>query len=79
MNDKTIITISAVACISMIEIVALSQGINGTVLTASIGTLALIVGYNFPGKEKIKSSIEGIIELTELAHAMKEEMKGGKV
>ena len=79
MNDKTIITIVAVGAISAIECFALSMGINGTVLTASVGTLALIVGYNFPGKEKIKSSIEGIIELTELAHAMKEEMKGGKV
>jgi len=77
-KDKTLITIVALCAITAIECFALSKGIDGKVLTATVGTLAMIVGYNFPSKEKIKGAVNGIIELTELAHAMKEEMRGGK-
>jgi len=78
MNDKTIITIVAVGAITALEVLALNMGINGTVLTASVGALALIVGYNFPTKGKIKGTFTGLMELVELSQALKEEMKEQK-
>jgi|TARA_R100000501_G_C2611632_1_gene106118 hypothetical protein len=46
------IIITAMLCITGLEIYALSQGINGVLLTTVIGVLAAIVGIAIP-KEKI--------------------------
>jgi len=53
LEDKTILLITGIISITLLEAAALSQGINGIVLTASIGTIATIIGYGF-GKGAIK-------------------------
>lgn len=51
MKDKTMITIIGILSIVILESVALFNGIDGIMLTATIGTIATIVGYNY-GKSK---------------------------
>ena len=46
------ITCVGLLCITVLEIYALSQGINGVLLTGVIATIALVLGINIP-KEKI--------------------------
>ncbi len=45
MQDATLKAIVAMACITTMELYALSQGINGVALTAVIGALAGLGGY----------------------------------
>lgn len=55
MKDKTIIAVTAIGAITVIEMVALSMGINGTILALSLASIAGIGGYKISGllnKEK---------------------------
>jgi len=45
---------TAIACITAIEMYALSIGINGVLLTIVIGIIAGLAGYVIPGPIKIK-------------------------
>lgn len=42
------IIVAAMICITILETVALSKGINGVILTAVIGTLAALAGLSLP-------------------------------
>ena len=42
------IVIAAIVCITALEVVALSKGINGVALTAVIGVLAGLAGWSLP-------------------------------
>lgn len=53
-SDKTLITVSGIFAIVIIEAMALYQGINGIMVTATIGTLATILGYSY-GINKLKT------------------------
>jgi len=44
MEDKTIITLAALVLLAIMEIYALSQGVNGTLLAAVVGIFAFVVG-----------------------------------
>jgi len=48
------IIITVIICITGLEIYALSQGINGILLTSVIGVLAMIVGVAIPKQKFIK-------------------------
>ena len=43
--------IGAIVCITGVELYALSQGVNGVLLTAVIGILAGLAGYNVPKRK----------------------------
>jgi len=45
MDDATIKTLGAMACITAIELYAIHTGMDGTVLAAVIGALAGLGGY----------------------------------
>ena len=45
MEDKTIMAMFAVGCITALEAIALMNGINGAFFTMSIGAIAGIMGY----------------------------------
>ena len=45
MKDKTIVAVTAIAAITAIEMVALSMGINGTILALSLAAVAGVGGY----------------------------------
>jgi len=45
MQDKTIVTLAAIAAISGLEVFAIHSGIDGIVLTTVIGALAGLAGY----------------------------------
>lgn len=45
MNDETMKALMAMGCISVLEAVALLQGINGTVYSLVIAALAGLGGY----------------------------------
>lgn len=44
MDGKYIIGSVGVVCVAAIEIVAISQGMNGTALAASLATITAIIG-----------------------------------
>ena len=44
-KDKTIITVTAISAITALEILALSKGIDGTILAAVIASIAGLGGY----------------------------------
>lgn len=46
-EDKTIIVIFGIGCVSAIECVALLCGINGAYLSAVIGAITSMVGFAF--------------------------------
>ncbi len=46
MEDNTIKAIVAMVCVTALEIYALSQGINGTLLSAGVAVLAGIGGFS---------------------------------
>ena len=46
-QGKIIIAVSGMACITVLEGVALYMGINGQILSVVVGALATIVGYAF--------------------------------
>lgn len=47
MKDKAIVTIFGVGCVTVIEIMALFNGVDGQILATSLATIAGIVGYMF--------------------------------
>lgn len=47
MLDKTLITLFILLCVTILEIAALFNGIDGIVLTSVIGLLAAIGGYKY--------------------------------
>ena len=53
MKDKTIIAVTAIGAITAIEMVALSMGVNGTILSLTLALIAGIGGYKIAkgGKE----------------------------
>lgn len=50
-TNKTMITVSGILCITLLEIAAIFKGIDGILLTAVIGTIATIVGYAYGHKK----------------------------
>lgn len=44
----------ALACLTALEIYALSRGINGTILTIVVGIIAGVAGFTIPTPIKIK-------------------------
>ena len=46
-QDKTIITVSGILGIVILEGFAFMNGINGIMLTATISSLATIIGYSY--------------------------------
>jgi hypothetical protein len=54
MQDQTIITISGIGGVIILEAVALMNGINGTIFITAIGIIGGLAGYGLKGaKEKI--------------------------
>ena len=51
--DWRIVCVS-LACITVLELYALSQGVNGLILTTVIAIIAGIAGYITPSRIKIK-------------------------
>lgn len=43
-----VVLVMGIGCITLLEIFALAQGINGVMLTLTIGTIAAIVGIAIP-------------------------------
>ena len=57
MKDKTILAVTAIGAITAIEMIALSIGINGTILALSLAAIAGIGGYEIKNAEtKIRQS-----------------------
>jgi hypothetical protein len=42
------VLITGIVCLTTIEVVALCNGINGTLLTAVVGIIALVIGITIP-------------------------------
>ena len=55
MNTKIVIT--AIICITLLEALALSKGINGILLTTVIAILAGLTGLVIPTPKKLKGEI----------------------
>lgn len=51
MEDKTVLSIIGLICMTILELYAMYMGINGTYLSMVIGSICLIVGV--VAKEKI--------------------------
>ena len=47
MKHKYRISLIAIAAVTLIEIVALSNGVDGTMFGAAMAAIGAIVGYNF--------------------------------
>lgn len=45
MNDKTIVAVASIGAITAIEMVALSMGINGTMIALTVAAIAGLGGY----------------------------------
>lgn len=45
MNDKTVLAITALLCITVLEIWAIYNGLDGTLLAGVVAVLAGIAGY----------------------------------
>lgn len=61
MQDKTILSLAAIFSVTVLEVYALSQGINGTYLAGAVGVICALAGYKLRGpieklKEKLKPS-----------------------
>lgn len=54
MDDKTIISIVGITAIVFLEGCALLYGIDGIMLTATVGTIATIIGYTFGRTNAVK-------------------------
>ena len=56
MNDQTLITIVAIICICILEIVALLKGIDGAMLATVFTLISGLAGYKVGElKERLKS------------------------
>ncbi len=44
-DNKTLVAIAAIICITMIEVAALFNGINGTYLSIAVGAITTVIGY----------------------------------
>lgn len=51
---KSSVLITAIICISLIEVCALMNGINGTLLTIVVGVIAAIAGIAIPTPKFLK-------------------------
>ena len=51
MMDKTMITITVVICIAILEAIALFNGINGTFFTMVIGAMCALAGVMLDKKK----------------------------
>jgi hypothetical protein len=54
---KSLIPLAAILCITVIEAIALAQGIDGTMLALSIGVISGLGGYSVRSIIKIKKSV----------------------
>jgi hypothetical protein len=52
------VIVTGLICITIIESIALMKGINGTLLTLTIGAICGVIGWRIPMEEPIKKSIE---------------------
>jgi len=52
METDWIISLFAIVCITALEIVALSCGYNGTILSVAVAAIAGIAGYTIPKRAK---------------------------
>lgn len=46
-NGKLILAATGIACITILECVALYTGVDGQILSVVVGTIGTIVGYAF--------------------------------
>jgi len=53
-KTNTPVIITALICITILELYALSQGINGVLLTTVIAAIAALVGVVFPTPKILK-------------------------
>ncbi len=51
-NQKLIIT--GIICITILEVIALAKGINGTYLTIAVATIAAAIGVTIPTPKFMK-------------------------
>ena len=49
--NKVHIVLTGILCITILEAVALMNGINGIALTAVVGTICTTVGYMIPNRK----------------------------
>lgn len=49
-NKKKGIVITAIICLTLLELVALAMGFNGTLFTIIVAAIAGLAGYNIKGK-----------------------------
>ena len=47
MRDKAIVTIVAIVCITILEAIALSKGIDGALFSLTLSVIGGLVGYKF--------------------------------
>jgi len=52
MNVKIVVT--GIVCITIIEIFALSKGINGILMTGVVGTIAAAIGVTIPVPKRLR-------------------------
>ena len=57
MNENTKIVMMAIACLTALEAIALSQGINGTFFSIIVATIAGLAGF------QLKPYAEGILDV----------------
>lgn len=50
MKDKTIIVLTAIACVTALECVALSQGIDGAAFASVLVVIGGLAGYEIKAK-----------------------------
>lgn len=53
------IIMCGIICLTIIEIFAMTQGINGVLMTTIIGIIALAIGITIPGNKILKESEDG--------------------
>lgn len=56
MKDEVSVIIVAVICLTLIEVMALYQGLDGALLSLMVGAITTIVGYVYGKKEKTKEA-----------------------
>ena len=44
-DNKILVAIAAILCVTMIEVAAMFNGLNGTYLSLAVGAITTIVGY----------------------------------
>jgi len=56
-NSQTIIIVVGTICLALIEIVALMNNVNGTMLSVVVGGITAIIGYGFGIFKRTKETV----------------------